>query len=171
MTRFLPYVTALLMMFVVFPCQADDNSDYLVAKREAFREKYTKSIVAQGWKYFGNGALFKTAGNDWFIRDIRIRKGNIRSAWVLMSFYEKSIPWSTDTTPASQSTKLQFWVNCADSGAQIRDAGKYSDPVGLGLQVTHAISLPNSQPAEFKDPQPGSLTEAVLKAICSEHLK
>jgi hypothetical protein len=139
--------------------------DSAIKGMQEFRDAHRAKIDARGWRFVG-GAMNADAVpiSDLFIKDVKIRDGPTRSAYVLNAFYALVAP---SDLPEYQSTKALVWFDCNQQRYADRSIDRYASVDGSGDPTSSQAEKPASEPIEMNNAEPQSVEKTVLTAVCS----
>lgn len=142
--------------------------DSATRQMNAFRATHAPAIVASGWRFVAGSVSAESVPiADVFIARVAARKGSVRSADVLTSYYAER---PESVVPAHQSARSVEWFDCATGTWEQRSLKLYASLDGSG-QPNHAEpAKADGDPAAPGPIDHGVVTHAVLAAVCSQAL-
>lgn len=133
-----------------------------------FRAANGPALAAAGWKFVaGAQSVERVPLSDLHIRDVKARGGKVRSALVLDVGY---LPFPESTVAEYQSAKSLTWFDCGAGTFEHRRLERFMSVDGSGTPTSAEEAKPDTAPAEMRQPDHGSVFNAVLDAVCAAKL-
>lgn len=139
--------------------------DSAIKGMHEFRDAHRAKIDARGWQFVGGTTNSDAIPiSDLFIKDVKMRDGSTRSAYVLNAFYA---PVAASDLPEYQSTKALVWLDCNEQRYADRSIDRYPSVDGSGDPTSSQAEKPASGSTEMKNAEPQSVEKTLLTAVCS----